>query len=358
MAIEMSVNTHKKDTGVQVLRAVLCVMIMLFHSSAGFASLFWGVTISFFLLSSYYLTIKVLSSEYISIIDQTSHRIRRLYPPYILIIIVSIVDVIARGGNISVEVIAYILSLQNFMWRFPFFTSVEISMGQIMAHTWTLGIEIWMGFLWTFLLVKIPRDKWKLMCYGGILWSVIWRLLIFLGNHQITWIYSMPFAYTDAFSLGTILALEKAAGNEGNKKAVVSCLIGITGIVATWIYLSYINHRGVYDGYLLFGGPRYYLSSVITVNIYLYLGLFFYGISSVTMFWNISENNPLVILGNHSYEMYLFHYPFLVILVQMGKWGNWRKNFVICFIGALICSIAWSYLNNYYRRKNKHDTAV
>lgn len=30
------------NRGIQVLRGVLCIMIMIFHSAAGFASIFWG----------------------------------------------------------------------------------------------------------------------------------------------------------------------------------------------------------------------------------------------------------------------------------------------------------------------------
>lgn len=145
------------NRGIQVLRGVLCIMIMIFHSAAGFASIFWGGVIGFFVLSSYFLTRKVMRNDVLSFEEQVKYRLKRLYPAYLVLIVIAFLASLWRR-LVPWDIVIYIAFFQNITWRFPV---GEMSMAQMMAHTWTLCIEVWMGSVWLFLLMRIRREYWK-----------------------------------------------------------------------------------------------------------------------------------------------------------------------------------------------------
>lgn len=301
---------------------------------------FLGGVIGFFVLSSYFLTRKVMRNDVLSFEEQVKYRLKRLYPAYLVLIVIAFLASLWRR-LVPWDIVIYIAFFQNLTWRFPV---GEMSMAQMMAHTWTLSIEVWMGSVWLFLLMRIRREYWKTLCYIAIVCSIVWRIFIVFDGHNRAWISMLPVSYADIFALGTLLAIKE----NDKKKALwdyICGAVGIVGIGITWIYLAVHNEKSMWGGYILFGGSSYYLSNIFTVNIYFYIGLLFYAIiSEMEHVFGRKECAAVKLfswIGNCSYELYLFHYPFLTILVQAGLWRKWYQNFVVCLFGAAAVTFVW-----------------
>lgn len=82
-------DVGKRYNGIQILRAVLFIGIVAFHSGVPGSQMLWGGVEVFFVISGYFLTkklSKVPASE-IEVIPNIKHRITRLMPVYYLLLI-------------------------------------------------------------------------------------------------------------------------------------------------------------------------------------------------------------------------------------------------------------------------------
>lgn len=58
---------HGKNEGIQLLRAVLFLGIIAFHSNVPYTQMLWGGVEFFFIISSYFLTLKLVALDKVNI---------------------------------------------------------------------------------------------------------------------------------------------------------------------------------------------------------------------------------------------------------------------------------------------------
>lgn len=138
---------NKKFNLVQSFRGVLFLFILAFHCKIPFCNFGWSGVETFFIMSSFFMTRKYYNNSF-SIKCELLHRIARLYPAYIILLIIALLFAIMKH-QIPIDFPFHLLSSQNFYW---IITNYKSPMQSITAHTWTLSIEIWLGLLWLFLL--------------------------------------------------------------------------------------------------------------------------------------------------------------------------------------------------------------
>lgn len=104
-----------KNEGIQLLRVFLFLGIVVFHFGLSGSALLWGVE-TFFLLSAYFLTKKLLRKNSVCVLDELKKRIKRLYPMYLVIIIFTFVVVLVAKKRFAFdELIIHCAFFVNFL---------------------------------------------------------------------------------------------------------------------------------------------------------------------------------------------------------------------------------------------------
>lgn len=332
---------------IQMLRGMFFLSILAFHCNIPYVNLGWGGVESFFVISAFFLVRKQWGNDNLNVIEQMKHRINRLYPPYIVILIIAILYTLA------VKVMPYdlpihFLSAQNYLWMITGYTS---PMQPMTAHTWTLSIEVWGGLVILILLRLLSPKNFKISMYIMFVLAIGYRVITIICGVNV-WIISLcPVAHFDAFACGALLAIEM----RGRKlrihaeRAMVVTSIGIVGIIACILIMANRNEVGFIDGYMLASVPQNYLCNWVTGNLYLFISLVTVGLVWFLCLYDEKDNKTktnkrmekfFLVLGNNSYVLYLFHWPTVVVI------QHFIQNKAIVFVVTLIISIVISHFWN------------
>lgn len=338
----------KRLTSIQALRGILFLFVLAFHCGVPYANFGWGGVEVFFVVSSFFLTRKLLDDSRVRVKKQFMHRIRRLYPPYMLVLFIGIAWAVMHR-RIPYDFVSHMLSIQNFQWMVTGYSS---SMQAMTAHTWTLSIEMWLGFLWLLFLKYYSGRNFKRCVFLMGLLSIIYRIATILGGCNVYVISLCPLAHMDAFALGTLIAIKTKEFDEGancklRRFSLVLVISGLVGIILTIALLSFQNGITLLGGYQLLGSPINYLNHVITGNIYLYLSVLSSGIIGILyMYDNMGGTHgnwcyrTLEWIGDKSYVLYLFHWPFVVVCKAL--FGRWYISFLVCGVVSVLLEIVYS----------------
>lgn len=274
----------KYSPSIQVLRGALFLFILTFHCGAPYANFGWGGVEAFFVISAFFLVRKYWGSKTIDVKEQFKHRIARLYPPYIAVIFVAVLYVLMRNA-IAYDVITHLLSAQNFQWMFTGYTS---AMQPMTAHTWTLSIEVWNGFLWLLLLKWLSKDCFKKIMFVMLIVGISYRVATVLAGAD-AWIVSLcPIAHFDAFACGSLLAIS-ARNEKIDYKAGIISVIGFAGILGCIAYISQSNNISFISAYQLLSSSKNYLNDWLTANIYFFISLLTAGLVGLLYVHDIKQ---------------------------------------------------------------------
>lgn len=290
---------------------------------------------------------------------QFTHRIARLYPPYIALLVV-VVCITLLMRKIPFDLPSHILSLQNLQWMFTGYSS-PMSWGT--GHTWTLSIEVLCGLVWLFLLKYIPQKHFKMSMIIVAIIAVIYRIMtiVFVGDVYITSL--CPIAHMDAFAIGSLFAvasIEKKAIKKS--QLVLLVFIGVVGIISVIIGMSTANNIHVIDAYRQLSSSKNYLNDAFTGNIYLFISLFTVGTLGL-LYINDNKDrdngisksrNILTWIGDNSYVLYLFHWPILAVFGRIVT-DSWvillPVTLIVTLIATLVYEKIYVKLLTYFRRK-------
>ena len=113
--------------------------------------------------------------------EQTIHRIKRLYPPFIVVLFVAAVYALLIN-KIPYDSLAHLSLTQNFLWMI---TGYKSPMQPMTAHTWTLSIEVWVGLILTVLLKVLKKERFKTTMYAMLGIGVAYRIIaIVCGENE------------------------------------------------------------------------------------------------------------------------------------------------------------------------------
>lgn len=282
--------------------------------------------------------------------QQFKHRMIRLYPPYIAVLILASFYALLIKA-IPYDMPIHLLSAQNFLWMITDYKSV---MQPITAHTWTLSIEVWGGFVWLFLLRIIPKERFKFTMYGMLLIGILYRVWMIILGADVWAVSLCPIAHFDAFACGSLLAI-RVRENKVNRKNGFLSIVGLAGIIACIALMAVNNQLSFLQAYMMLSSSKNYLNNWFTGNIYFFISLFTIGIVGNLYYHDekrVGEIGKMAkmfaTLGDHSYILYLFHWPILLVVTRFAR------IWIITFPFVLVVSIvAMRIFNKLYDRLQK-----
>lgn len=303
---------------------------------------FFGGVESFFVLSAYFLTKKLSKTpkQEIKVIPQIRHRLLRLYPVYLLLIIGAWgVVVLIKHSWAVIDFLCHFLFSQNIYWMINGYNS---DMAALTGHTWTLSIEVYLFVIWliAFRLLQ-SRKQWVSFNFIAAITAIIWRVVtvIWIEDPMITSL--CPIAHMDAYALGSLIALRENDGAFPKRKAVqYSCVCAGLAVIVFCISFTALNNScSLIDAYRLYKTSSNYLNNPYTCNVYLGFSLITAGLVLATNGISVCRLfTPLVMLGNISYSAYLIHYPLNVLLLSVtdNRWIVFGITFVLSVVAAWI----------------------
>ena len=262
-----------------------------------------------------------------NVLRYTRQRARRILPPYFLIVIlcafsfVTISSCSASGYFLSREWWKYLISNLTFLnWLQPslpgVFEGSEYFEPAVNGSLWTMKVEWCLYFsvpLFVWLLCRLPFSK-KNLCICIILLSIAYRI-------GFTYLYDL----TDK-KIYEILARQ---------------IFGQLAYFYCGMYI-YFCKESIARHYLIVlaaGIILYAISSINWISQCLFNPMAIAAIIMSTGFlpYNINFLNKI---PNISYEMYLFHYPFIQLSVYFGlNHGSAIGEFAFVFAATIILSI-------------------
>ncbi len=336
---------------IQVLRGVLFLFILAFHCGVPYANFGWGGVEAFFVISAFFLVRKYWGSNAISVEEQFKHRIIRLYPPYIAVLIVAALYALLTKV-VPYDLVTHLLAAQNFHWMI---TGYQSAMQPMTAHTWTLSIEVWGGLVWLLFLKHLSKDCFKRAMLGTLFLGIIYRVVTIISGANV-WIISLcPLAHFDAFACGSLLAIGTKEEKVDRRVGILGGL-GLSGIVGCIIWMSNSNGISFMSAYQLLSSSKNYLNNWFTGNIYLFISLLTTGIIGLLYIRDEKRSNDvnilekaLVKLGDNTYVLYLFHWPIFVVLRRIVH--HWGVLFPMTFIVSIGAVFAFNLLYTRMQKK-------
>ena len=303
---------------------------------------------AFFVISAFFLVRKYWGGGSISVKDQFKHRITRLYPPYVAVLIVAALYALLMRA-IPFDLVTHLLSAQNFQWMI---TGYKSSMQPMTAHTWTLSIEVWGGLTWLLLLKWLSKDQFRKTMYAMLVVGITYRVVTVLIGADV-WIISLcPLAHFDAFACGSLLAIGIKEDKVDWKIGTLG-ILGLGGIVGCITWIAHTNGINWVAAYQLLSSSKNYLNNWFTGNIYLFISLLTTFMVGLLYLHDEQKSSGVgtigrafVRLGDYSYVLYLFHWPILVVLKRLvHHWGVLLPlTFIISIGAALIFNMLYAQM--------------
>lgn len=314
-------GVRERVPGLDGLRAVAVVAVLLFHLRMEYASGgFLGVSL-FFTLSGYLITRLLLdehrASGAISLRNFWARRLRRLMPAAFvalgLITIVALTSDVFQSATLRGDLWAALGYVAN--WRFmsasTSYADLFVSAPSPVLHFWSLAIEEQFYFVFPILLLALlrrNRSRWVAFVGLGLLWLASVASSLIGASDNVVY-YG---AHTRAAELltGSLLALLMAH----QTKFGVTTASSPSGIRYLWnaatasalgvvIYLIITVETG--DRWLYQGG----LAAFSLLSALLVIGIQVAG----PLQW-LAERRLVKAVGQVSYGLYLFHWPIFLLM--------------------------------------------
>jgi peptidoglycan/LPS O-acetylase OafA/YrhL len=302
--------------GLDGLRAVAVIGVILFHAGVVGAELGWAGVELFFVISGFLITRILLDLRPNPRYLQTfyAHRALRILPVYYLMLLLSVLAATAAGrGLASLDLPFYIVYVQNYFPQIP--TAMDGGI-PLTSHTWTLAVEEQFYWAWPLVVLIAGSRALRVIVIGCIIGAPVARvaLLLATGNPYAV-VATLP-AQIDALAVGAALAL---AERHGVAPQVVR-LYATVALVAGALLVALLVATG--GGLVAFADTRIWAASAVNSLLLSAFAASFGGIVALTVFGGgraavrILEWPPLVHIGRVSYGLYIYG-PLALLLAAL-----------------------------------------
>lgn len=310
------------------LRALAIVPVVLFHAGLGFPGGYVGVDV-FFVISGYLITQLILKRGEFSLTEFWERRVRRIAPALTVTVTVSLVaawlvlfpEDLQRFGR---SLVAQSLLLSNvFFWR----DSGYFDEGVVrpLLHTWSLAVEEQFYLFFPFVLVVARRLPAPWLLRSLVALSLVSFAISIYGIywHPLPAFYLLPPRAWELL-LGSLLAVWPWRA----KRAWLNELLSWGGIGA--ILLACFT----YDNDIKFPGPSALLPCLGAAAVIAGSE------SGQTSGGKVLAWAPLVLIGQISYSLYLWHWPVFTgakyLFSPLGRAD---------YVGLIALSVALAFLS-------------
>ena len=298
-------SSSNRNSSVDIWRGVAIISVVLFHFNETLPYGFLGVDLFFVisgLLVGGILTKPFLNGDKIEIFNFFLRRGFKIWPSYYTFLIVgTIIAMLTYKSHNQNQIIPftdftrYLLFYQNYT-GLPFHWSFD--------HVWSLCVEehFYIMLPLIFISLRLIKANWKILLVSLIIiivsGFVAKILMLYFTNGKDT--YSATHNRIDALAWGVLLNLIIIKFSSTIKKHknifLITGLIGLIASVFFDIYLESIFYHKVV------------LHSIVP--------LFFFLMISGTYYHDFSKLKSLRVIGYYSYNWYLWHPVFSVIITQ------------------------------------------
>ena len=337
------------------IRAIAVIMVLAYHLKlALFKSGFLGVTV-FFVLSGYLITgILISEVEEEGTIDLKNfwlRRIRRLVPAVmsmaVVIIFVSAVVnriIFTKGCK---DFLASVLGFNNWWQIFNNISYFEAAgVPSPFTHCWSLAIETQFYLIYPLILLgiyKLVKSRGEGRANRGLLFagvtlllaliSVILMIVLFDPQQDASRVYYGT--DTRAFSLlfGALLAILWEYRMVPRRLSVsVNMVLGSVSFAVLLVMTIAINGS---SNFWYRGGQ--FFGTILTV-------LMVYAVSGRKTWLSRFLSNPVLKwMGDHSYSIYLWHYP-IILLISKGIKASWWITLIEIVLSVVLSELSYRFI--------------
>jgi peptidoglycan/LPS O-acetylase OafA/YrhL len=360
VTMQQSPKTLPYRLDIQGLRAIAIAIVFLAHAEVpGFAGGFVGVDV-FFVLSGYLISGLLLqerlSTGRLHYGRFLARRLRRLLPAMIamLVIVMALALSLLSAYEVRMQTGSFAFSAtwtSNFFFalsEFDYFSALQAR--DLFLHTWSLGVEeqfyvVWPGLIaLTFVFVGSSTEpgrhrKLLLTIFASVLVISLALCLHWALFSPLLGFYMMP-ARGWQFALGAIVFVyghEFDASQLENPSLAASKILklplaptGILLIVGSAIFLS---PKLTYPSfYALF--PSVGAALVILAG----------GPDHSSLSRNVLVSKPFVWLGDHSYSLYLWHWPVLLFGGAYGMTDSVSELLALLLVSMLLAMLSYTFV--------------
>ena len=341
----------ERITSIDILRALALFMICFYHWFS-YKGTYIGVVI-FFALSGYLVTSGLLSRDF-TIFSVNNRRLRKVYPSLLFVILASTIALYFVNNGLEMKykysAIFSILGLNNIYQIFSkmsYFDNFGIILP--LTHIWALSFLIQMYIFFPFLVQGLKKMKLKNNTIGiifsgiGIISALIMAFVFYTTSKSpegadFSRIYygtdTRAFAFFCPAAIACFYTNRKIKNN--TEKKIISVL-GILGLFSLIFFCFGLDYRSAYNYYGLM-----FLSSILigfTIVLFSKPELQKFNLSKYKKIFN-----PIIRLGQHQYQYYLWQYPVMIFAREYFKWAklsNTQQFFIQIIVLVAISELSY-----------------
>ncbi len=324
---------------IQGLRAIAVIAVIAYHAGLPIPGGFTGVDI-FFVISGFVITEMLfrekIATGTIKLRSFYLRRFRRLMPALAVLVSVTVI----AGWFIYTSQSAQVLTAQTGLGAMFFGANVVIAMttgnyfdapaeANPLLHTWSLSVEEQFYFVFPAILLigwafRKARSTRLVIFVLILLISVVSFVLAVFGSNgdeqavgSTSWLlgFYSPFTRVWEFGAGALIALAIPLMKPNKSTAV---FLSATGVVAGVIGFTLISDQTPFPG-------------VWTIIPVAATALLLVGGLQANVFSRALSVRPMVSVGDWSYSLYLWHWPFIVFAIYI-----WPSVWYVPIIAALL----------------------
>jgi peptidoglycan/LPS O-acetylase OafA/YrhL len=336
---------------IEGLRAIAVVLVVLYHAGLGFPGGYVGVDV-FFVISGFLITRQLVNNVGRSGIRALplfyAHRIRRLLPAAIAVVIATVVAARIWAPVLTVSDIAtdgLYSTFYGLNYRLASLGTDYQHLGAAaspLQHFWSLGVEEQFYFVWPILIVAVmalARRRAHLVLLAVVLAVIV----VSAYFSQTVTTSSAPWAYfslhTRAWELGAgALVALSAPWLAGLPAALrnVAAGAGLAAIVASaFLYDDATAFPGV-AAWLPVGGVTLVIAA---------------GCGPRVRAERLLAEPLMQCLGRVSYSWYLWHWPMLVIIpMALGHSLGWVERVAVVWLSLVVALVSYFGIEEPARR--------
>lgn len=325
----MNRKTYRAE--IDGLRAVAIMPVVLFHLDVGFPGGYTGVDI-FFVISGFLITSiieKEVSEKRFSIISFWERRVRRIFPPLLLMVLATLAvgyyllipqELVALG---EAAIAQTIFAANLFYWQESDYFTGPTDLKPLL-HTWSLAVEEQFYFFLPLILLAAKKcsvqTKFNLL---SVLAAVSLATSIY-GIHAAptATFYLLPMRAWELLA-GSLLAVSPWKANCSQRWASLLSIVGIALVTGPFFLLDKTTAFPGLAAIPSVAGTALLIYATANTNS---------GVKTALTF------KPIVFLGQISYSLYLWHWPVIVYL-RIYRGGIGLDEALFCLIISLSLAV-------------------